>query len=73
MRAQILIAATRLFAQKGLDGTSLQDVADVVGVRKPSLLWHFRSKEELHRSVLDGLLSRWNEALPRLSSLWVNL
>jgi AcrR family transcriptional regulator len=66
MRAQILAAATRLFAQKGLDGTSLQEVADEVGVRKASLLWHFPSKDELHRAVLDALLSRWNEALPRL-------
>jgi AcrR family transcriptional regulator len=66
VRSRILAAATRLFAQKGLDGTSLQDIADAVGVRKASLLWHFGSKEELHRAVLDGLLSRWNDALPRL-------
>lgn len=65
-RERILVEATRLFAQKGLDATSLQDVADAVGMRKPSVLWHFRSKEELHRSVLDALLSRWNDALPRL-------
>ncbi|MDQ3031833.1 MAG: TetR/AcrR family transcriptional regulator [Myxococcota bacterium] len=65
-RERILIEATHLFARKGLDATSLQDVADAVGMRKPSVLWHFRSKEELHRSVLDALLSRWNDALPRL-------
>jgi len=66
VREQILIAATRAFAAKGLDATTIQDVADAVGIRKPSLLWHFRSKEELHRAVLDALLSRWNETLPRL-------
>lgn len=65
-RERILVESTRLFAQRGLDGTSLQDIADAVGMRKPSLLWHFRSKEELHRAVLDALLSRWNEALPAL-------
>lgn len=65
-RERILAAATRLFAEKGLDATSLQDIADAVGMRKPSLLWHYRSKEELHRAVLDALLSRWNDALPRL-------
>jgi TetR/AcrR family transcriptional regulator len=65
-RARILAEATRLFAQRGVDGTSLQDIADAVGMRKPSLLWHFRSKDELHRAVLDALLSRWNDALPRL-------
>lgn len=66
IREQILIAATRALAAHGLDGTSLQDVADAVGIRKPSLLWHFRSKDELHRAVLDALLSRWNETLPRI-------
>jgi AcrR family transcriptional regulator len=66
VRARILAAATRIFAQKGLEGSSVQDVADAVGLRKPSVLWHFRSKEELHRAVLEGLLSRWNETLPRL-------
>lgn len=65
-RDRILRAATRLFAQKGLDATSLQDIADAVGMRKPSLLWHFASKDELHRAVLDALLSRWNDALPAL-------
>ena len=65
-RTRILDEATRLFAQKGVDGTSLQDIAAAVGVKKPSLLWHFPSKEALHKSVLEHLLSRWNDALPRL-------
>ncbi|HKE20049.1 MAG TPA: TetR/AcrR family transcriptional regulator [Kofleriaceae bacterium] len=62
----ILVAATRLFAAAGYGGTSLQDVADAVGIRKQSLLYHFPSKDELRRRVLDTLLSRWNDVLPRL-------
>lgn len=53
-------------AERGFDGTSIQAVADAVGVRKPSVLYHFESKEELRRAVLDRLLSRWNDILPRL-------
>jgi TetR/AcrR family transcriptional regulator len=66
VRAQILGAATRLFAAQGFGATSLSAIADAVGIRKASLLYHFPSKEALHQSVLDNLLSHWNETLPRL-------
>jgi AcrR family transcriptional regulator len=66
VRTKILEEATRLFAAHGVDGTALQDIADAVGVAKPSLLYHFPSKETLHRGVLEHLLSRWNEIVPRL-------
>ena len=66
VRAKILTEATRLFAEKGCDATSLQEISDAVGVKKPSLLYHFPSKEALHESVLESVLARWNETLPRL-------
>jgi AcrR family transcriptional regulator len=66
VRAKILEEATRLFAARGVDGTAIQQIADAVGVAKPSLLYHFPSKEALHRSVLEHLLSRWNEIVPHL-------
>ncbi len=65
-RGEILAAATRLFAAHGFDGVSLQDLADAVGLRKPSLLYHFSSKEELRQAVLDDVLARWNETLPAI-------
>jgi AcrR family transcriptional regulator len=66
VRAKILTEATKLFAERGVESTSLQEIADAVGVKKQSLLYHFPSKEALHGSVLEHLLSRWSEALPRL-------
>jgi AcrR family transcriptional regulator len=66
VRSQILQEATRLFASRGFGATSLKAIADAVGVSKPSVLYHFASKEILHEAVMDQLLSRWNEALPRV-------
>ena len=56
VRQSILETATRLFAAHGFDGTSLQDIAESVGIRKASLLYHFPAKEKLRLAVLDRLL-----------------
>jgi AcrR family transcriptional regulator len=66
VRTRILAVATRRFARQGFDSTSLQVIADEVGVRKPSVLHHFPSKAELQQAVLDNLFEHWNETLPRL-------
>jgi TetR/AcrR family transcriptional regulator len=66
IRARILEEATRLFASQGFDGTSIQAISDAVGIRKPSVLYHFASKELLHQAVLDDVLARWNDVLPEL-------
>src|SRR5262245_29000579 len=66
MRAAILTTATRLFAHQGFDGTPIQQIADSVGIKKPSLLYHFASKEDLRQAVLDDVLSRWQNTLPKI-------
>src|SRR6202789_3463073 len=66
VRASTVVAAMRLFAAHGFEGTALQDIADAVGVSKPAILHHFPSKEHMRQAVLDVILSHWNEALPRL-------
>jgi AcrR family transcriptional regulator len=66
VRTHILKVATRRFARQGFDSTSLQEIADEVGIKKPSLLHHFSNKNELLRAVLDNLFDHWTERLPRL-------
>ncbi len=64
---RILDAAEDLFAAKGYSATSLGEVADVVGIRSPSLYNHFRNKEALYGAVLDRLTERFSSPLERLS------
>ncbi len=66
VRSETLVAATRLFAARGFEGTTLQDIADAVGVTKPAVLHYFPSKERMREAVLDGILEHWNRTLPRL-------
>ena len=55
-RAEIVAAAKRLFAANGYDGTSIQEVADEVGLLKGSLYYHVAAKEELLALAVAGFL-----------------
>lgn len=46
-RDRILRAAAHCFNQKGYSGTSLKDVANILGLTDPALYYYVRSKEEL--------------------------
>lgn len=66
VREQILAQAARLFAGRGFSGTSVDRIADAVGIRKASILYHFGTKDELRESVLAEMLAHWNDVLPEL-------
>jgi len=54
--------ATRLFAERGFDATSVEAVLDAAGVSRGSLYHHFKSKEALFEAVLDAAEVRIGEA-----------
>lgn len=52
---KILDAAARLFAEKGYQNTTLQDIIDATKLSKGAVYHHFRSKEELAQKVGDRM------------------
>lgn len=50
-RERALEAALELFGRKGYDGVSMNDIAQAVGIRAPSLYKHFQNKEALFDAV----------------------
>lgn len=66
MREKILKEALRLFSERGFEGTSLQCIADAVGIQKPSLIYHFPSKEVLREQVVESLVIYWKNELPKM-------
>ena len=65
-RAEIELAAERLFTEDGFAETPLQKVASAAGVTTNTIYWYFADKDALLVAVLDRVL---NEALAEASAL----
>jgi AcrR family transcriptional regulator len=62
-RAAILDAAERLFAEKGYDATSLNEVGAAAGVSRGTPGYFFGSKQELYQAVLNRSFTEVREAV----------
>jgi AcrR family transcriptional regulator len=54
--AAALPAASAIFASRGLDGTRMSDIVEATGIPRPTLYYHFSSKEEILAWLLERLL-----------------
>jgi TetR/AcrR family transcriptional regulator, cholesterol catabolism regulator len=54
-RVEVLDVAALVFSQKGYEATSIQDVADAMGILKGSLYYYITSKEDLLFEIIQGV------------------
>lgn len=52
-KRKIFETSMKLFAQKGYDATSIEEITATVGVAKGTLYYHFSSKEEIFNFLVD--------------------
>lgn len=60
-KERILEAALTLFAEKGYNGTSVEQIANAVGIRAPSLYKHYKGKEDILNALIDSAEARYEE------------
>ena len=62
-RDEIMQVAARIFATKGYHATTLEEIARELGITKPALYYHVRSKEEILREIINKILEPMEAAL----------
>ena len=60
-KEKILDAALTLFAKNGYDGTSMEQIAGIVGIKAPSLYKHYKGKEDILNALIDSAEARYEE------------
>ena len=60
-RERILDETLTLFAENGYDGTSVEQIAEKVGIKAPSLYNHFKGKEDILNALIDMAEARYEE------------
>jgi len=67
-REQVVLRAARVFAERGYDQTSMQDLADAVGIAAGGLYHYFGSKEALLIGICDQLMDPLLEQAEELAA-----
>jgi len=65
---RILQAALDVFSVNGFRGSTIDQIAEAAGMSKPNLFYYFRTKEAIHRQLIDRVLSTWLEPLRALNA-----
>lgn len=61
-KERILDEALTLFSENGYDGTSVEQIAEKVGIKAPSLYKHFKGKEDILNAIIDNAEAHYEES-----------
>ncbi|MBK6756600.1 MAG: TetR/AcrR family transcriptional regulator [Moraxellaceae bacterium] len=71
-RGRVLRAAAHLFRVNGYEGTTVREIASMVGIQSGSLFHHFKSKEEIlftvMKEVIEYTSTKQNDAIAQVNS-----
>lgn len=67
-RSEILDAAALLFAERGVEGASMDAIAERAELGKATLYYYFRTKEQLHHAVLEAGAEQFFTELARVQT-----
>lgn len=62
-KSAIVKSALELFAEKGFDGTTINDIAGAAGITPGAIYRHFTSKEELGKVIFETLIGSYSREL----------
>lgn len=68
-RQKLLEVARELFAHKGLEATTMNDIAAASGRGRRTLYTYFRNKEEIYDAVIEEELERLSEKMDEVASM----
>jgi AcrR family transcriptional regulator len=67
-RTRLLQTALRLFTEHGVEGTSLQMIADALGITKAAVYYHFKTKAEITEAVAEPGIRDLDELVRRAAA-----
>lgn len=68
-REVIIEAALEVFSTHGFRGATIDQIATAAGMSKPNLLYYFKSKEDIHNTLIERLLETWLAPLRELDDV----
>lgn len=66
-RSQLLEAAERLFSERGVANTTLNDIATAAGLTRGAIYWHFQNKTDLIHALWDQVALPLHESFAELT------